>query len=73
LQNIYTYLSIGVPDRDTSLGPPKYSAAQADVAMFALKGCTVAEIADIPSAAQGMVRAQLSQVYAKRGGAASPC
>jgi DNA-binding CsgD family transcriptional regulator len=43
------------------------SAAEADVAMFALKGCTVAEIADMRSAAQGTVRAQLSQVYAKAG------
>jgi DNA-binding CsgD family transcriptional regulator len=48
------------------------SAAEADVAMFALKGCTVAQIADMRSAAQGTVRAQLSQVYAKAGVSSQP-
>lgn len=48
------------------------STAEADVAMFALKGCTVAEIADMRSAAQGTVRAQLSQVYAKAGVSSQP-
>ena len=48
------------------------SAAEADVAMFALKGCTVAEIADMRAAAQGTVRAQLSQVYAKAGVSSQP-
>jgi DNA-binding CsgD family transcriptional regulator len=48
------------------------SAAEADVALFALKGCTVAEIADMRSAAQGTVRAQLSQVYAKAGVSSQP-
>lgn len=48
------------------------SAAEADVAMFALKGCTVAEIATMRSAAQGTVRAQLSQVYAKAGVTSQP-
>lgn len=48
------------------------SAAESDVAMFALKGCTVAEIAEIRSAAQGTVRAQLSQVYAKAGVSSQP-
>lgn len=43
------------------------SAAEPDVALFALKGCTVAEIATMRSAAPGTVRAQLSQVYAKAG------
>lgn len=41
--------------------------AEADVALFALKGCDVAEIARLRGAAQGTVRAQLSQVYAKAG------
>ncbi|NUT00910.1 MAG: hypothetical protein HOP96_08060 [Sphingomonas sp.] len=48
------------------------SAAEADVAMFALKGCTVSEIAEMRSAAQGTVRAQLSQVYAKAGVSSQP-
>lgn len=43
------------------------SAAEADVALFALKGCSIAEIANLRSAASGTVRAQLSQVYAKAG------
>lgn len=41
--------------------------AEADVALFAIKGCDVAEIARLRGAAQGTVRAQLSQVYAKAG------
>ena len=43
----------------------KLSAAETDVAMFALKGCTIAEIARMRGSAEGTVRAQLSQVYAK--------
>lgn len=43
------------------------SAAEADVALFALKGCSIAEIASMRSAASGTVRAQLSQIYAKAG------
>ncbi|MEQ1640143.1 MAG: hypothetical protein ABL881_04990 [Novosphingobium sp.] len=43
------------------------TAAEADVALFALKGCDVTEIAEMRGAAQGTVRAQLSQVYAKAG------
>lgn len=43
------------------------SAAESDVALFALKGCSIAEIAKMRSAASGTVRAQLSQVYAKAG------
>lgn len=45
----------------------KLSAAESDVAMFALKGLSIAEIAELRSAAAGTVRAQLSQVYAKAG------
>lgn len=43
------------------------TAAEADVALFALKGCDAAEIARLRGAAQGTVRAQLSQVYTKAG------
>jgi len=43
------------------------SAAETDVALFALKGCSVTEIAGLRSSAPGTVRAQLSQVYAKAG------
>lgn len=41
--------------------------AEAEVALFALKGCDVAEIAQLRNAAPGTVRAQLSRVYAKSG------
>ena len=41
--------------------------AECDVAMLALKGLDVAEIAGLRGAAQGTVRAQLSRVYAKAG------
>lgn len=43
------------------------SAAESDVALFALKGCSIAEIARMRTSATGTVRAQLSQVYAKAG------
>lgn len=43
------------------------TAAESDVALFALKGCDAAEIARLRGAAQGTVRAQLSQIYAKAG------
>ncbi len=41
--------------------------AEADVALFALKGCDVHEIARMRGAADGTVRAQLTRVYAKAG------
>lgn len=41
--------------------------AEADVALFALKGCDVAEIAALRGAAAGTVRAQLARIYAKAG------
>lgn len=41
--------------------------AEADVALFALKGCDVAEIATLRGAAAGTVRAQLARIYAKAG------
>lgn len=40
---------------------------EAEVALFALKGCDVAEIAELRAAAPGTVRSQLSQIYAKAG------
>ncbi|EQB30077.1 hypothetical protein M529_21730 [Sphingobium ummariense RL-3] len=43
------------------------TAAEADVALFALKGCDVAEIARLRSTAAGTVRAQLARAYAKAG------
>lgn len=43
------------------------SRAEAEVALFALKGCSIAEIAHLRGAASGTVRSQLSQVYAKAG------
>ena len=41
--------------------------AEADVALFALKGCDIAEIAALRGAAAGTVRAQLARIYAKAG------
>jgi DNA-binding CsgD family transcriptional regulator len=41
--------------------------AERDVAFLALKGLDVAEIAELRSAAQGTVRAQLTRIYAKAG------
>jgi len=43
------------------------TAAEADVALFAIKGADVAEIARLRAAAAGTVRAQLTRVYAKAG------
>ncbi|MBL0915479.1 MAG: hypothetical protein IBJ13_08180 [Sphingopyxis sp.] len=40
---------------------------EGEVALFALKGCDIAEIARLRGAAAGTVRSQLSQVYAKAG------
>ncbi|MCC6940475.1 MAG: hypothetical protein IT551_02530 [Novosphingobium sp.] len=40
---------------------------EADVALFALKGCNVAQIAELRGTAEGTVRAQLTKVYAKAG------
>lgn len=41
------------------------TAAEADVALFAIKSCDAAEIAGLRGAALGTVRAQLTRVYAK--------
>lgn len=43
----------------------RLSQAEAEVALFALKGCTIADIARIRGSASGTVRSQLSQVYTK--------
>ena len=43
------------------------TAAEAEVALFALKGCDAPESARLRGAAAGTVRAQLSAVYAKAG------
>ncbi len=43
------------------------TTAEADVALFAIKGLDVAEIAALRGSAQGTVRAQLARIYAKAG------
>jgi len=43
------------------------SRAEAEVALFALKGASIADIARMRGAAEGTVRSQLSQIYAKAG------
>lgn len=43
----------------------KLTPAEAEVGLFALKGCDIAEIASLRRAAEGTVRAQLARVYAK--------
>lgn len=43
----------------------KLTPAESDVALFALKGFDVAEIAELRGSAPGTVRAQLARVYAK--------
>lgn len=50
----------------------RLSAAETDVAMFALKGCSIGEIAAMRGSAEGTVRAQLSQIYAKAGVSSQP-
>lgn len=41
--------------------------SEGEVALFALKGCDVSEIARLRGAAAGTIRSQLSQIYAKAG------
>ena len=48
------------------------SAAETDVALFALKGCSISEIATMRGSAEGTVRAQLSQVYGKASVSSQP-
>lgn len=45
----------------------RLTGAEADVALFAIKGADIAEIARLRGAALGTVRAQLTRVYAKSG------
>lgn len=45
----------------------RLTPAEADVALFTLKGCEVPDIAAMRGAAEGTVRAQLTHVYAKAG------
>ena len=40
---------------------------EGEVALFALKGCDITEIARLRGAATGTIRSQLSQIYAKAG------
>ena len=50
----------------------KLSRSEADVALFALKGCAIADIAQMRGSSAGTVRSQLSQVYAKAGVSGQP-
>lgn len=43
------------------------TTGEAEVALFAMKGCNITEIARLRNAANGTVRSQLSQVYTKAG------
>ncbi len=43
----------------------RLTPAQADVALFLLKGCDIADIARLRSTAEGTVRAQLAGIYQK--------
>ena len=45
----------------------RLSKAEAEVALFALKGCEVEEIAKLRNVAEGTVRAQLTSIYSKSG------
>jgi DNA-binding NarL/FixJ family response regulator len=45
----------------------RLSASESEVALFAIKGCSVGEIATLRNTAAGTVRSQLSQIYAKAG------
>ncbi|MEQ1499560.1 MAG: hypothetical protein ABL914_12970 [Novosphingobium sp.] len=51
----------------TRFGEWELTPAEAEVALFALKGCDIAEVARLRGAAPGTIRAQLSSVYAKAG------
>ncbi|MFW2349613.1 helix-turn-helix transcriptional regulator [Qipengyuania sp.] len=48
------------------------SRGEAEVALFALKGCSIAEIAALRGSSPGTVRSQLSQVYTKSGVTGQP-
>jgi len=50
----------------------KLTPGETEVALFALKGCAIAEIATLRGTSAGTVRSQLSQVYAKSGVSSQP-
>lgn len=50
----------------------KLSRSEAEVTLFALKGCSISEIAGMRGSSAGTVRSQLSQVYAKAGVSGQP-
>ena len=43
------------------------TGSESEVALFAIKGSTIPEIAQLRGSAEGTVRSQLSQIYAKAG------
>lgn len=45
----------------------RLTSAESEVALFALKGFDIGEIAALRGSAAGTVRAQLSRIYAKAG------
>lgn len=45
----------------------RLTPGEGEVALFALKGCDIAENARLRGAAAGTIRSQLSQIYAKAG------
>jgi DNA-binding CsgD family transcriptional regulator len=51
----------------TRFGQWGLTAAESEVALFALKGCETAEIAALRGVAEGTVRAQLTAIYTKAG------
>ena len=48
------------------------TASERDVALLAIKGLSIAEIADIHQTAQGTVKAQSNRIYAKAGVSGRP-
>jgi DNA-binding CsgD family transcriptional regulator len=48
------------------------TAAERDVALFALKGLSIAEIADLRQTSQGTVKAQTNAIYRKAGVSGRP-
>ena len=48
------------------------SPGESEVALFAIKGCSITEIAKMRNAAPGTIRSQLSQVYLKSGVTSQP-
>lgn len=52
---------------ETRFAEWRLTAAEADVALFALKGLDIAGIARLRGVAEGTVRAQLTRIYGKAG------